>query len=142
LSLCGGHNVRLCPECADLSEITELKKVIRERVFDASNEGDMSMEKIDMPFHKIDPKRTRSQIITRGQSSLPITRTKQNHNSIDKINRISHIILEEELDVASDNRSPYIGAMASNKISAIGLDDATDRMPSPFWDNESAFEMQ
>ena len=58
--MCGGKSPLLCSICSGLNEVDELKKVIRERVFDASNEGELTMEQIDIPFKKDDTKRTRS----------------------------------------------------------------------------------
>ena len=51
--------------------------------------------------------------------------------------------MEEELDVNyySSSKSPYIGEMASTKISAIGMVDEITTRKSPFWDNDNIFEI-
>jgi len=58
-------------------------------------------------------------------------------------NRFSSIIAEEELDVQKNVRSPYIGSIHSNKMSAIGLpDDYASMKDSPFWNHENGDEFQ
>jgi len=44
----------LCPECSDLKEVEVVQRTIKERVFDASNEGEHTMDFIDMSFNKSD----------------------------------------------------------------------------------------
>ena len=58
------------------------------------------------------------------------------------INRLSNVIIDDELNVSYHNRNPSIAEMASTKISAIGIiEDISSRMKSPFWDNENVFEI-
>lgn len=54
------------------------------------------------------------------------------------MNRFSHIIPEEELDVNNENyqiKSPFLGGILNdNKISAIGALNDDGRKDSPFWE--------
>jgi len=57
----------LCGGCILLQEVNELKKLIRERVFDVSNEGETTLEGLEMSFNKEENWKNNSQIIvTRG----------------------------------------------------------------------------
>jgi hypothetical protein len=52
------------------------------------------------------------------------------------------VIIDDELNVSYHNRNPSIAEMASTKISAIGIiEDISNRMKSPFWDNDNVFEI-
>ena len=62
---------KLCTECRNLNEITELKRVIRERVFDVSNEGETTLNNdnigLEMSFNKEESWKSKTKIIqTRG----------------------------------------------------------------------------
>lgn len=42
---------KLCANCLVINEIDELKKILKDRVFDASNEGEITMENLEMSFN-------------------------------------------------------------------------------------------
>lgn len=43
-------NPSLCLNCTSLPEISELKKLIKDRLFDASNEGETTLEGMEISF--------------------------------------------------------------------------------------------
>ncbi len=76
---------------------------------------------------------------------MPVSRTRKHQTGFEKqnnINRFSNIVPAEELDIYKDQRSPYVGGLSSNKMSAIGFsaDDYNPVKESPFWNNDNAYE--
>jgi hypothetical protein len=50
----------LCLSCTALVEICELRKLIKDRLFDASNEGENTLEGLEVSFNKDDNWKNRS----------------------------------------------------------------------------------
>ncbi len=48
------NNQKLCHNCLILSEIEDIKKVLKDRLFDVSNEGEVTMDNLEVSFNKED----------------------------------------------------------------------------------------
>lgn len=154
-----------CQDCQQTQELADLQRIVRERVFEASNEVETTLDNIEVSV-PTKVSYTRGQqaplavVRSRVKSQLPDqgSLTQPRHRETGSValqafgsfggksaftNQLSHIIPEEELD--TEGQPPMIPfydvVIQSNKMSAIGLPEFA-RKDSPFWDGgENIFEL-
>jgi len=135
---------QLCRYCIILQDVQDLARIIKERAFDASNEGDQASDPLDLSFNQQQNKKN-EKALSRGTNS-PIARSRQREVKEDnkQFQKITSVIMEEEFDYKNCMKSPnLIPDMYDNKISAIGyIDDQTGRKDSPFLDQDNLFDLQ